>query len=433
MTYGYCGYQNYFDTEYCSGYGRKFRVGHTKVLAFAVVCLMILGIGLVNLFPWIDGIWKIIGGGTDIGVAGAAREEAVSVGQVIPMEDGSVAVLYTDGTVRVSGNAAFSEAVSQWSGVERLYYDRYSAFCEYGPMLAALTEDGTVLSTAQGLPRWNNVKELYFHWQGAVAVTNDGRILSSGDWDGDAFFAGMTDVEALANCGMEWGCLKKDGSVVFNYDMDAYGIYWTNVEELRASDHGFYAILKDGSVTGGFDGAKLTPVVKAVDFEDWLFGISADGKLVTQSGGNIYTNAGDLVVDAPGLPYYGREVDPRQLAPVRDILPFCGLILLYEDGTVEHIGEYPVWELSAWENVQKIYGASSGFDVQSLYGILQDGSVVMNRFAWEQDTQTVETQYRGWKLQELYTGNGGVVGVTVDGKLVGDGIYENTDFSIFER
>lgn len=62
-----------------------------------------------------------------------------------------------------------------------------------------------------------------------------------------------------------------------------------------------------------------------------------------------------------------------------------------------------------------------------------NGSVIATRYNWDRMMQTVTDQYRGWKLQDIYTGNGGVVGLTMDGKLVGDGIYENVDFSVFDK
>ena len=238
-------------------------------------------------------------------------------------------------------------------------------------------------------------------------------------------------MESLANMGDEWGCLTKDGTVVFNYDMSAYGAAWTNVKELRASDHGFYAILHDGTVVSQFEisCSGLNGAAKVVDFEDWLFGISPDGKLLTQSGGSIYTNTGDMCIDEPGLPYYGEEIDIRRYQQVADIIPFRGLILLNKDGTADHIGANPCWDLRSWNHVRKFCGSFSSEGFTNLYSIQQDGSVVLNQYNWVD--QTVTTNYRGWILKDLYAGTNGVVGLTPEGTLVGDGIYETVDFSVF--
>lgn len=437
MVCRYCGYQNASDAKYCSGCGRKLHEGgvNKKLLALAAVCLLLVGVGIGLLIP---------GKGTndekisvvDNDTAGIlSKREAVEIKQVVPMEDGSVAVLYTDGTVRVSGNTNFSEIVSCWSQVSRLYTSRYNILSD-GTILAGVTASGEVLTTAGNLSGWSNVKELHFPWQGIVGITHDGSVLTYGDWEDDSFFRELTDVDTLANVGEEWACLKKDGSVVFNYPYDieyGYGISWTNVKELRASDHGFYAIMKDGTVEGMFDEVYygLTGAVKVVDFEDWLFGISVDGRLLTHNGGNIYTNLGDMAVDEPGSPYYGGEIDIGRFGQVKDIVPFSGLILLNKDGTAEHIGESPNWDLTQWRNVRKVCGCYSAEGFTKLYAIQQDGSVIMHQYDWVD--QTVAAQYRGWKLKDIYAGDEGVVGLTTDGKLVGDGIYEYVDFSVFEQ
>ena len=47
--------------------------------------------------------------------------------------------------------------------------------------------------------------------------------------------------------------------------------------------------------------------------------ISPDGQLLTHNGGSIYPNTGCMMVDEPGLPYYGEEADIRRFNQVRDI------------------------------------------------------------------------------------------------------------------
>ena len=424
----FCQHQNRNGANFCARCGRRLPKEETrKKWLIPTVCLLVAVIGAAVLMAG-----KGSTGNTQKPNPIPPKQETVQICQVVPMYDGAVAALYTDGTVRVSGNDALAETVSTWNKVTALYDTIYSELCD-GPLLAGITESGEVLTTAGPIPGFINVKELHFHWRGIVGVTHGGKVLTHGNWENDTFFSSLTDVESLANMGDEWGCLQKDGSVVFNYDMSAYGVVWTNVKELRASGHGFYAIMNDGTVASQFElsCSGLTGAAKVVDFEDWLFGISPDGKLLTQSGGSIYTNTGDMRIDEPGLPYYGEEIDIRRYQQVADIIPFRGLILLNKDGTAEHIGANPCWDLSAWNHVRKVCGGSSGEGFTNLYSIQQDGSVILNQYNWVD--QTVTTNYRGWILKDIYAGNNGVVGLTTEGTLVGDGRYANVDFSVFVR
>lgn len=68
-----------------------------------------------------------------------------------------------------------------------------------------------------------------------------------------------------------------------------------------------------------------------------------------------------------------------------------------------------------------------------LYSLQQNGSVIVNQYSWEQDVQTVFHEYLGWEVVDIFQGENGIVGLTADGTLVGDGAYENTDFTVFER
>lgn len=440
-----CGYQNREGAKDCAWCGRKLHHGkgpHKKWLAIAAVCLLIAGIGIGNLLPLLSGSRQ--GADPQQKESGNFRVgQKAEIAQVLPVEDGSVAVRYTDGSVEVSGNSPFSGMVSDWENVEKLYYNNIIDYVNGEildfPVLFGLTKDGCVLSTDGSLSGWSNVKELHFVWNGIVGITRDGQVLAEGEWEDASFLTDLSEVETLVNNGEIWGCLKKDGSVRFVSDdpyMDGNLTRWRNVKELRASDHGFYAIMKDGTLEGQFDDtyAGLKDAAKVVDFEDWLFGISADGRLMTHNSGNIYTNTGDMVVDVPGLPYYGEEIDISCFNQVRDILPFGGLILLNKDGTVQFLGAYPEWDFSNWNDIQKVYGVwdEEGI-VECLYGIRQDGSVILNRYDQSAGRQTVTDRYRGWKLKELYCAEGGVIGLTADGSLVGDGIYENVNFAVFER
>ena len=388
---------------------------------------------------------------------GIPETEAVTdagISQVVPMADGAVAVLYVDGTVRVSGNADYEAAVSKWTGVEKLYYYENEAW-EISAFMG-LTGDGTVLTADGSLSKWKNVKELYFFGAAVAAVTENGTVLAHSFWDEDvSYLTDQTKVEAMAFSEREEmiAVLKKDGQVKFvniydpEYPMEDMPV-WKDVKELRNYGSGFYAVLQDGTVQGreyavqedgtmrmqgyaSFPG--LQGAVKVVDYDIWLFGLSEDGRLLTHNGGNIYTNDGFLVVDVPASGHYSGEVDISQLDRVRDIVTvYRGLVLLNEDGTAVSINDYLDWDLSTWSNVTKLC-ESDGEEGIRLYGLRQDGSVVVNQYTWDPYEQTVTGQYRGWKLQDLYAGFDGAVGLTADGKLVGDGIYENLDFSVFER
>ena len=448
-----CRYHNSTGAKYCAGCGRKLsqkNQNNTNVLVSVAACVLIIAIGIGTLFIKADDAESKAGGKglSENGSTGVtAQSMAAEVRQVLPIEDGSVAVLYADGTVRTSENSQFSEDVQNWKNVKQIYYNKVLDWRDgewyEESSLVGLTESGSVLATDGSLSGWSNVKELLFTWQGAVGVTNDGCILVDRTWEDEisqTALAGMKNVETLVYSDIQstFACLKKDGTVYLiseNGYLDPYEIHWNNVKEVHDSGHSFYVIKMDGTVDGGVedDQSGLNSAVKVVDYEDWLFGISADGRLLTYNGGNIYTNTGDMMVDIPGSPYYGGEVDINQFDQVADIVACWGLILLNKDGTVDAVGASPSWDLSDWNHIEKVYGTSdSDWENVTLYGIKQDGSVIATRYNWDRMIQTVTDQYRGWKLQDIYPGIGGVIGLTVDGTLVGDGIYENVDFSVFE-
>lgn len=382
---------------------------------------------------------------------GLSQKSRVSteIKQVLPVENGTIVVLHSDGTVRAAGNIQLSEAVENWSSVEQLYYQRNFIWIN-GEILdesyiLGLTKDGSVLSTSGDFSDWRSVRELHCTSRGMLGVTEEGRVLVDRAWTDEsskAALAGIYDVDTLVYSDIQdiIACLKKDGSVQFMY---GYGysdpdIRWNDVKEIRDSGHAFYVIKKDGTVDGGLEESYpgLKDAVKIVHYYDWIFGVSADGRLLTYNGGNIFTNGGDWRMDVPGSPenWYTGEVDVSKYNQVKDIVVFGGLILLNQDGTVDSIGEYPSWDLSDWKDIQKVYcTADSNWNTTMLYGIHQDGTVIFTRNNEEKMVQTVIDAYRGWNLQEIYPGIGGVVGLTTDGNLVGDGIYENIDFSIFER
>ena len=429
-----CGAQNDSDATYCNQCGRKLARKKSKVaLILAAVCLLVLGIGIGLLISGIgtSGEAKLMEteGRTDF------PPETVEIKDVMLLADGAIAVLYSDGMVRVCGDEAFSAAVSGWSQVAQLYANDWSGLNNGGPILVGLTEDGAVLSTAGDFSGWSNVKELHVLWDGVAGVTHDGRVLvNENTEDNDrtwSMIAGLTDVDSVVPTYFNSGflCLKTNGDAVdCSHNVAEPQVPWNNVKEVRASDHGVYVIKKDGTVDGGLLDTYigLKGAVEIVDFEDWLFGISADGRLLTHNGGGISPNCGDLYVAEPEYEeYFPDLVDIRQFDQVKEIIPFRGLLLLNEDGTVERIGWEP-WDLSDWKDVEKVYVGGS-WESPCLYGIRKDGSVI------KQQPDVYQGSYQGWKLKDLYTSSDGAVGLTLDGKLVGDGLYENVDFSVFDR
>lgn len=361
---------------------------------------------------------------------------AVEIVQIVPMSDGAVAVLYSDGRVAVAGNDSFSETVEDWEPVRQLFYRWISPLSD-GPILVGLTQNGAVLTTDADLSYWKNVQKLYLTAEGILGVTRDGKVLAHGTWADSSLLTSQTDVKELVYSPIEdiYGCLKQDGTVYLLSDyLDPNEILWRNVRELRNSGHAFYCILNDGSVTGGVDkdAPGLRNAVKVVHYDDWLYGISSDGRLLTYNGGNIYSNFGCMVTAEPGNPNYAGEVDIKQFNQVKDILVFWGLILLNQDGTVEPIGDIIEWDLSRFDHINKIYGSNSDRSM-TIYGIRQDGSVIAASYDPKNSRQSVTDAYRSWNLQDIFVGEEGVVGLTTDGKLVGDGIYEKIDFSVFNR
>ncbi len=441
-----CGYENHAKAQYCARCGHKLsgRKYIVRKWLAAAVCLVIAGIGICNI---VSG--RAVAENENGGIfCFLPIQKKAEIKQVLPAEDGSVAVLYTDGTVRISGNYPHAEAVSNWTDVEKLYccqkFKWQQGGFKEGSWYFGLTEDGSVLATDGTLSDWQDVKELHFIWQGAVGVTNSGKVLVEDTWQEEVsrqIFEELSDVDTLVYADIQsiFACLKKDGTVTLISEdgfLDPYEVHWENVKEVRDSGHAFYVIREDGSVAGGVgdDSSGLAGAVKVVDYEDWLFGISADGRLLTQTGGNIYTNTGVLMVADPGSSCYGGEVDISRFDQVRDIAACWGLILMNRDGTVESVSSWPEWDLSSWDYVEKVCGIwDEQWENIILYGIKSDGSVIMTRYNCKRMEQTETDRYLGWNLREIYPCDGGVVGMTTDGELVGDGIFADVDFSVFRR
>ena len=375
--------------------------------------------------------------------AGSLPQEAPGLAQVMLMTDGTVAVLYTDGTVRVAGDPALAEAVKDWKEISKLYFRKAPHWngegFDYETYIIGLTREGGVVGT-NGLDLdWKDVDELHLDLDGLLGVTRGGDVLVHGQWEPGTDLEGMTGVETLVPdkiWGDFFGCLKKDGSVIFVGDYcDPEKVYWTDVKELYCSGHAFYVIHNDGSVeTQAYDDCSgLAGAVRVVPIRnDALLGLSENGTVLTHSGGNIYTNMGDMMVAPPGVDYYSGEIDIRQLGPVRDIVTARGIYLLDTDGTVTAISYPSTYGTEGMTQIVQLFVSydSEAYD-DTLYGLREDGSLVVLANVFREGAQVVE-DYRGWHLQKLWTADGGMVGLTTDGHLVGDGCYADTDLSVLD-
>lgn len=450
MVCKHCGSQNDSQNTYCTFCGRRLKQKTRKIpviLAFSLACLLIGCSGIAFLLLRGHPAETETDIGIDTSTAAQAQPDT-QILQVLPMEDGVVAVLYADGIVRVSGNTQLSDAVLDWRNVDKLYADSIYKWKNNSSknelVLFGITQDGSVLSTAGDYSGWSDVKELFITYEGPIGITYNGRVLTEGNWHDTATqnaLESMCDVEALVHSNIQeaFACLKKDGTVQIIYK---YGfgypaeVHWSNVKEVRDSGHSFYVIKNDGTVDGGLEPPYpgLRNVKKVVSFYDWLFGISVDGKLLTQDGGNIYAYGGLIRSGEPGLTEFGMEIDISRFDQVDDILVCWGMILLNRDGTAVAIGDSPAWDVSDWKFVKKIcYAQDFELKMNRLYSLQQNGSVIVNQYSWEQDVQTVFHEYLGWEVVDIFQGENGIVGLTADGTLVGDGAYENTDFTVFER
>ena len=369
------------------------------------------------------------------------QKEHGVIQQVLPMSDGAVAVLYTNGTVNVAGNSQLSEAVADWSSVEQLYYqDRMKIGDAYQdtPTILCRTTDGSILSTAGDFSDWKNIADINcLGYLGVLGITQEGKILTNHAGIDDPMKDAMMELDNVEKIVYSMffeyaACLQKDGTVKFVDNMRILEETWYDVNEVKDSGHAFYGMRNDGTVVGGLNTVNpgLDHAEKVVSYFDVLFGISPDGRLLTESGGNIYGFAGIICVDVPGSDQYGGEVDIHKYNQLEDIVIFpYGLLLLNRDGTVDSIGNgtYP-WDFSRWKNVQKLYSSAIQDEnsnyIALVYALHPDGSVSLAR----DDGQWID-QYCGWRLQEIYYGDNGIIGLTTDGTLVGDGAYANTDFS----
>jgi len=198
-----------------------------------------------------------------------------------------------------------------------------------------------------------------------------------------------------------------------------------------------YAVLKDGTIVSE-SGEKSRNLKGAVTFLEgsWPFALSADGQLLamTTDKGWVY-NCGDYFTlqscrnheDHPNI-----FIQDKRFRNIKELYDHHALILLKTDGTVDTINIDHYWNLNKWSNIEKICPANGEDYTLRLYGIKTDGSVIVNESGYMGSSVDIKN-YKGWKVVDLYgcqdSYQEGVVGLTPEGGLVGDGDYADTDFS----
>ncbi len=361
------------------------------------------------------------------------ESDTAEITQVLPM-GGYIAVLRSDGTVEVAGNEALDAQVAPWRNVSQIW-----ASADY---IVALKTDGTVAvagneSLASEVAQWRNMCNIWVNGGQIAAIGTDKTVVSAGQWFGGYSPAGWTNIQDLF---YDWGqtCIY---GIQSNGDVVARGNFVCDpiknckgVKELHeGSSYIIYALLDNGAVMQGLSGRYcpgLTGSVKLV-CSGHMFGLSSDGRLLTETG-KLYTDSGDLYVNNENAEFY-LEIDLSQYRNIKDIVLNTGLVMLKKDGTVDTLNQWGDWDLRNWNNIDRIYSKEAWEDVNSfenrIYGIRNDGSVIVASY---KTVQKEMDNYRGWRLKELYAGEGGMVGLTTDGKLVGDGAYENIVHSMYD-
>lgn len=362
---------------------------------------------------------------------------AGDIAQVLPMDSGAVAVLYTDGTVGVAENEELAAATASWKNVVQLYYGTQEG------TLAARMADGTATSTEYDLSGWSNLKELYVAYDGIAGLTKDGTVVTAGTWS-DANPEGWTEIRELYLSWDVWG-VKTDGSLVCT-DATANQNFGTlqNVNQLQFG-HGTYIILEDGRVVSdSFSESEFQYIRNAESFtvvDGWLFGLSADGRLLAQSrDGWIYNNGDYFTIEERPEEDSNPKIflEDSRYQNIKALDYQNALIMLKYDGTVDTVNVACYWDLSAWNGIEKVTTASIGdWGSPRIYGVRADGSVIVADADYQQESENMDN-YLGWRVVDLFYGDApwymsGVVGITAEGTLVGDGDYADTDFSVLIR
>lgn len=325
----------------------------------------------------------------------------------------SVAVLYTDGTVGVCGDEALAEKTASWRNVIQIWCTADG--------IVGLQENGEAVSTFLDLSEWQDVRDICVSYDWAAGITEQGTVLTAGNWDYPEDPAQWTQIRSLLLCQDCLYGVREDGSVVGAGYPSQTVLEWQNVQELYDFYQGQGAILTDGSVVSSFDepAKGLRGSTKLIHQDGVTFGLSEDGTLLTGTG-KLYHN-GNLYIDNAFVPD-ATSIDLSQYRNIQDIFDggyAVSLLILNRDGTVDTINSWTEFDLSSWAQIITVCAPMVDLEPR-IYGLRSDGSVVVAAGVWESRQMN---NYQGWNLRALFCGDGGVVGVTVDGKLVGDGTY----------
>lgn len=362
---------------------------------------------------------------------------AGDIAQVLPLDSGAVAVLYTDGTVGVAGNNELAAKAASWKNVAQLYYGT-----EEGTLLARMA-DGTAASTEYNLSGWRNLKELYVNYEGIAGLREDGTIVAVGSWTNGSP-DGWTEIRELYLSWNAWG-LKMDGSLVCTDDTYYKELAsQQNVRQLLFG-HGIYAVLEDGGIFcedfGETEFKQLKDAASLTVIDGWLFGLTADGQLLAQTrDGWVYNDGDSLTMEERPNEETNPNIYPEdsRYQNIKALDYQNALIMLKYDGTVDTVNVACYWDLSDWNGIEKITVASIGdWGSPRIYGVRADGSVIVADADYQQESNNTDN-YLGWRVVDLFYGDtpwytSGVVGITAEGTLVGDGDYANTDFSVLIR
>lgn len=336
---------------------------------------------------------------------------AGDVAQVVILESNAVVVLRTDGTVDVAGSSELAAKAASWDNIVKIVPGSDG--------IAGVRADGTAVCSLCNISGWTDIEDIYIHWDGVAGIKTDGTVVTAGTWEDEYDPSGWKNIKKLYD--LEEGStigLKRDGTVLVSGPQNNSGVIgWNNVEEMYGLEgYQICARLNDGSFvnTIGEDMSSLKGC-KKIATDRFVFGVSPDGRLLTQTG-KLYTDGGEIHVK-PESPYY-EEIDISQYTNIRDIVGGPGIIMLKKDGTVDWIDRWTSWDFRSWNQIERIYTDWYGH----AYGIRRDGSVIV---ANSQDG-TSQSNYMDWKLKELFIGDGGVVGLTTDGRLVGDGAFSGS-------
>lgn len=334
---------------------------------------------------------------------------AGDVAQVELLSPGAVAVLRTDGTVDVGGNEALAAQTASWSNVVRLV--------SYYNYLGAIRADGTAVCSFCDLSGWTDIEKLYIDVDCAAGIRSDGTLVTAGTWRSERDPSGWSNMKELYIGEETTIGLRRDRTVRISNPQrgtcdairDAQELYW------ESGIDNFCARLSDGRFVHA-NGEEMTGLrgAEKVELERFMFGLSSDGRLLTENG-RLYTDGGELYLD-PEYESYVSEADLSRYTNIRDIVCCEGIIMLKNDGTVDWIDHWCQWDFSGWTQIEKLYPGCG-----CVYGLRRDGSVMMAT-CWGGDGQS---NYMGWKLKELYVGGESLLGLTPEGKFVGDGDFSD--------